>query len=102
MLVGNNIALVIYGILMAKVLEPKIEVYIQSEWLVLLFQTILSTALVLVTAEFLPKTLFRINPNKTLTLFALPALIIFRLISPLVWFIQAFSNFIFVKVLRSF
>ena len=54
MLVGNNISLVIYGITMAQILDPVIKTYLDSEWLVLLTQTVIATALVLVTAEFFP------------------------------------------------
>ena len=69
-LVGNNIALVIYGILMAHLIKG------------LVLQTIVSTIIVLFTGEFLPKTIFRINPNKALQICALPAMIFYILLWP--------------------
>ena len=61
MLVGNNISLVIYGIAMTQILTPKLELYISSDSLLLLLQTFIATIIVLVTAEFLPKAIFRIS-----------------------------------------
>ena len=84
MLVGNNIALVVYGVMMAKLLEPTIEHYTQSSFLVLLIQTIISTLIILVTAEFLPKAFFRINPNQFLKVFALPLFMFYYLLWPIV------------------
>lgn len=78
MLLGNNIALVIYGIYIALVLEPPIKDYIwDNKWFVLILQTVLSTLLILFTAEFLPKAIFRINPNGILKFFAIPTLLIY-------------------------
>jgi putative hemolysin len=68
LLLGNNLALVIYGIYMATALEPNISKFVTNEPLILLTQTILSTLIVLITAEFVPKAIFRINPNRTLNL----------------------------------
>ena len=72
MLVGNNIALVVYGIEMANVLEPFLRTLSSSDGIVLMLQTLLSTVLVLVTAEFIPKVLFGLNANKFMSLFAVP------------------------------
>ncbi|KAA3650214.1 MAG: HlyC/CorC family transporter [Bacteroidetes bacterium] len=77
MLVGNNIALVVYGIYMAKILEPEIARFSQNELVILIIQTIFSTLIILVTAEFLPKTMFRINPNNMLRVFAFPLFLIY-------------------------
>ena len=91
LLVGNNIALVIYGILMAKITNALILIPLgihqpwgdcPNEALCLLLQTVLATLIVLVTGEFLPKTLFRINPNRMMRLFALPAYIFYIILWP--------------------
>jgi putative hemolysin len=92
LLVGNNIALVVYGILMASVLEPLLRPITESGMLILLLQTIIATLIVLVTAEFIPKAFFRLNPNRMLTLFAIPAKVMTTLLSPIVWVIDRFSN----------
>ncbi|MDD5185967.1 MAG: hemolysin family protein [Paludibacter sp.] len=70
MLVGNNISLVLYGLLMADLLTPPLQLLLGSQFLITFTQTILATAIVLFTGEFLPKTLFRINPNLWLRIFS--------------------------------
>jgi putative hemolysin len=92
LLVGNNIALVMYGILMASVLDPVFRPWAGSDMAVLLLQTIVATLLVLVVAEFMPKAFFRINPNRMLTLFAIPAKVAYTLLYPIVWFIDRFLS----------
>lgn len=81
MLVGNNIALVLYGIFMGRLLDPWLMGFMPGGQAGLLFaQTIISTLIILVSAEFLPKTIFRINPNNTLKLFAIPLVVIYVLL----------------------
>ena len=95
MLLGNNIALVIYSIVMAKLLEPLIVLHVSSnEFIILLVQTIVSTMAVLFFAEFLPKTLFRINPNKVLSIAAIPITIIYYVLLPFTYFTVGISNLI--------
>ena len=78
LLLGNNFALVIYGIKAAEILNPVLKDFgIQNEALLLISQTILSTLLVLITAEFLPKAVVQLNPNRFLNIGAVPLFIIF-------------------------
>ena len=60
-LVGNNIALVVYGIVMTQILTPKLELFFSSHFVLLFVQTIIATLIILVTAEFLPKAIKIIN-----------------------------------------
>ena len=84
MLVGNNIALVIYGILMAQIIEGQLLAgVIANHFLLVLVQTILSTLVILVTGEFIPKTLFKINPNLVIRLFALPLFVCYVVLFPI-------------------
>lgn len=95
MLVGNNIALVIYGILMAQVIEQNIlDGLIENHLILVLIQTIISTLIILVTGEFLPKTLFKINPNLTLNICAIPAFICYIILYPISKFASGLSNLI--------
>jgi putative hemolysin len=78
LLLGNNIALVLFGIYFAQLLNPFISSWgIESAILILLIQTVLSTILVLILAEFLPKAIFQLNPNGFLKTLSLPMLLIY-------------------------
>lgn len=90
MLVGNNIALVVYGLLMAQVLNPLL-LFMGSQLLITLVQTVLATLIVLITSEFLPKTVFRINPNLWLKLFSALLAIVYFLLYPVAWFSTVLS-----------
>ena len=86
-LVGNTVMLVIYGMGAAKLLEPWLEsITNNSDFAVLLLQTLISTGVILLTGEFLPKTIFRINPNNSLKVFALPIYLFYLIFYPLSWF----------------
>ncbi|MGB0367822.1 MAG: hemolysin family protein [Flavobacteriales bacterium] len=100
LLVGNNIALVVYGITMAGLLRDPIESITTNESAILVIQTIVSTLLILVTAEFLPKAFFRINPNRMLDVFAVPAKVFYVLLYPLVWIIDRFSKQILSAIFK--
>lgn len=82
-LVGNNIVLVVYGMAAAALLEPQIEKVYDNEVFILLMQTLISTAVVLLTGEFFPKAIFRINPNRSLKLFSAPLFCFYVLLYPI-------------------
>lgn len=104
-LIGNTIALVLYGIFMAQLLEPKLQQWLpeffQNDAAILIIQTLLATMLVLFTAEFLPKSLFLINPNLMLTALAVPFNILYYILSPLVISIVFLSKFVITKIFRT-
>ena len=94
LLVGNNIAIVVYGILIAQLLEPTViePLGITNEWLALFLQTLISTIIVLFTGEFLPKTLFKINPSRTLVFFAPLAYLFYIILFPISKFTSGLSK----------
>jgi len=97
MLVGNNISLVVYSYYMGKFLIRFIPAQSFNEFSILLFQTVISTVVILVTAEFLPKTIFRIYANEVLKIFALPAYIFYYIFHFFSDFITLISDF-FLRV----
>ncbi|WP_422089240.1 hemolysin family protein [Tenacibaculum ovolyticum] len=102
MLVGNNVALVVYSYFMGQLLMNSFQTILPTNITVvnyllddlsLLTQTVLSTLIILVTAEFLPKTIFRIYANETLKVFVVPAYIFYLLFYGITWVITKISNF---------
>lgn len=92
-LVGNNIMLVIYGMGAAALLEPWIEQHISSnQAVILILQTLISTLVILFTGEFLPKSVFRINPNTSLRISALPVYFFYIVLYPVAWFTSWLSK----------
>ena len=104
LLLCNNIANVVYGIAIAKILEPIVISFlpeiITNGFTILLCQTILSTLIVLITGEFLPKIIFGINPNKVMNIFAIPAMILFILLYPLILIFIGISELVIKYILR--
>lgn len=104
MLVGNNIALVLYGMLTARVLDPLLISWLpdgfENNALLLFLQTLISSIFILIFGEFLPKILFQINPNSTLRFFSLPTLIIYLFLFPLSSFTMMLTKFIFKVLFR--
>jgi len=94
MLVGNNIALVVYGIVMTQILTPQITDYFSSDFALLFVQTIITTLIVLVTAEFLPKAIFRIYPNQILRIFSIPIWLFFVFFRPIALLMLSLSKLI--------
>ena len=99
LLVGNNIVLVIYGILMANLLNETILSALNgTPSAQLLLQTIISTIIIIITGEFLPKALFRINPYSTMKRFALPTFLLYVLLYPT----ARFTTWVSCQLLRLF
>jgi len=94
MLVGNILAMVTYGIAFAGLLEPYLIVYLNSSILIILTQTVIATIVILITAEYLPKILFRINPNKVLKIFAVPIAFFYFLFYPATKITLSISKFV--------
>jgi len=103
-LLGNTVCLVLYGIYMVYLLEPPLTEWLPStlenQATILILQTVISTIIVLVTAEFIPKSIFILNPNSLLSFFAVPFLVIYYLMYPIVWVVVALSRFFITKVLN--
>ncbi|MBP9016346.1 MAG: HlyC/CorC family transporter [Paludibacteraceae bacterium] len=97
MLVGNNVCLVIYGLLMARILTPWLTP-LENQFLITLVQTIIATAIVLVTGEFLPKSIFRVNSNFWLRTFSFLLLIFYVVLYP----IASFVTWLSLGILRLF
>ena len=95
MLVGYNIALVVYGLLMAHIIDQFVLTPLHwtgNETIRILLQTVIATLIVLVTGEFLPKTLFKINPNRMMEIFAVPAFLFYVLLYPISKLTSALSR----------
>ncbi len=101
-LVGNTIALVVYGTFMTKFLHPLLAKHLVTEGSInIILETVISTLIVLFTAEFLPKSLFLLNPNKVLSVLCIPMRIIIYLLYPLVFVIVVISRWFIINFFKS-
>ncbi len=110
MLIGNNIALVIYGFFMGELLVNWFQLYLPSDYglvnylfsnLSLLTQTVISTLIILLTAEFLPKVFFQIYSNILLKVFAFPAYVFYVLFSIISDFVLWISDFVLKQFFKT-
>ena len=93
LLVGNNVVLVVYGIALSALINPWLEnLFDGNEALVLISNTVFSTGVILLLGEFIPKTTFRINPNLSMRIFALPLYLIYLVLYPVSWFVSVISK----------
>ena len=92
MLIGNNIALVIYTLHVAELIEPYLISINLNSSIILVIQTLFSTFFILLFAEFLPKAIFRLNPNYTLRFFSFILIIFYFLLWPITVIVVFLSN----------
>ena len=94
MLIGNNVAMVIYTLYITQLIEPYLLTFNFNQTIVLLLQTLFSTFFILLFAEFLPKAVFRLNPNATLRFFSLVLFVVYILLWPITAFVVLLSNLV--------
>jgi len=104
MLVGNNVALVVYGIFMGQyiidLLHSDLDNLKELPLSIVFEQTLISTAVILITAEFLPKVVFQVYANSLLQFFAIPAIVFYHILSPLTNGFLWFSNTLLLKFFK--
>ncbi len=100
LLLGNTLALVLFGVFSSAVLEEMLRSFHFSGLSVLAIQSIITTFIVLVIADFIPKNLFRANPNRVLKIFTLPCIIAYYVLLPFTLAVLALVNFLMRKIFR--
>ncbi|MDX5348264.1 MAG: hemolysin family protein [Hymenobacteraceae bacterium] len=104
LLIGNVLSLTLYGLLLASMLYPILQnnlpAALNHNLLIGLLQTLIAAAIALVTAEFIPRSLFAINPNAVLSALAVPLLVLYYLLWPVVYLILSITKFISLRVLK--
>ena len=98
LLIGNNIVNVVYDIAIAGLLRPWLEAWLANEAAVLAAQTLIATVILLITGEFLPKTVFRLNPNYSLRIFSMPLFVCYCML----WPIAKFTEWLSASIMRAF
>ncbi len=105
MLLGNNIALVVYGLysgkLILELLFPHIDSSQSLDFIYIFYQTLISTFVILITAEFLPKVLFQIYANLLLKYLSFPSYIFYILLSPITYILNSISNSVLSKYFKT-
>jgi len=104
LLLGNTVTLVIYGIAMSHLLEDPIQNILpeslRTDFFVMIIQTLISTLLILFVGEFVPKTIFRINPNRVLKIFAFPLFVFYYILFPVQFIFVEISEFVLQYIFR--
>lgn len=104
MLVGNNITLVVYGIYAGEFIIREFFVTYENvaslPISIIFYQTLISTAVILLTAEFLPKVIFQIYANRFLSLFSFPAYVFYQLMKPISWVVLRFSDTVLYRLFK--
>lgn len=101
MLVGNNVMLVVYGIMMGKLIVRVLHLdVLVSDVSAMLIQTVISTLVILITGEFLPKALFRLNPNRLLQFFAFPLFVLYYVVLYIPSLLFTYTSELFLKLMR--
>ncbi len=98
LLIGNNIANIVYSMAMAKLLTIPLQGHITNEALLLLTQTLIATLIILIFGEFVPKTIFRINPNASLRTASIPLYMIYLVLYP----ISRFTEWLSAVLMKTF
>ena len=105
MLVGNNIALVVYGLysgkLILELLFPEIDSSKSLDFVYIFYQTLISTFVILITAEFFPKVLFQIYANVLLKYLSFPSYFFYVLLSPITYILNFISNSVLSKYFKT-
>ena len=91
LLIGNNIANIVYSMAMAQLLTTPLKPWISNEALLLLTQTVIATLIILIFGEFVPKTIFRINPNTSLRTSSIPLFMVYCVLYPISRFTEWLS-----------